>query len=541
MEALERPAPPSERSRVVVVGNGMVGHRFCERLAALDPDRRLAVTVFGDEKRAAYDRVQLSEFFAGKSAADLAIADPEWYGSRSYALHLAEGIRRIDRTNAEVVSAGGRRVAYDHLVLATGSAPFVPPIPGIVTEGVFVYRTIEDLEAIRDWAGRASSAAVIGGGLLGLEAAKAALDMGLETHVVEFAERLMPRQLDATGGAFLRKAIAKLGVHVHLAARTEEVVGEEFVRGLRFADGTTLDVDLVIVSAGIRPRDELARSAGLGVGERGGVEVDDHLTTNDPRIHAIGEVALHRGMIYGLVAPGYVMADVLARRLTGANAEFTGAELSAKLKLLGVDVACFGDYFADEERPDETRTVVYEDAVRGVYQKLVTDNEETRLLGGILVGDTERYLPLHAAAREGRPLPERSYEMLFGAPADRAHMPAVDPALGARIARGVAVLISAGHVRAAHDCSDGGLLVAAAEMAMAGRLGLDLTLHGLDCFSEEPSRYLLEIAPDALAHLGVPHTVIGTFNDTARLTLADDQLNIPIDDLLAAWLGTLDW
>ncbi len=225
--------PGANLERVVVVGNGMVGHRFCEKLAELDREGRFAVTVFGDEPRAAYDRIHLSEFFAGKTAADLAIADPEWYASRSYSLYLGERIKRIDRPTREVLSTRGRRVSYDHLVLATGSAPFVPPIPGVVKDGVFVYRTIEDLEAIRDWAGRASRAAVIGGGLLGLEAAKAVLDMGLEAHVVEFAERLMPRQLDAAGGAFLRKAIEELGVHVQLAARTEEVLGNGVVEGLR--------------------------------------------------------------------------------------------------------------------------------------------------------------------------------------------------------------------------------------------------------------------------------------------------------------------
>ena len=187
------------RRTLVVVGNGMVGHRFCERLAELDSTRHYRVIVFGEESRPAYDRVQLSSFFAGRSAADLALADGDWYAERDLALHLSERVERIDPARREVVSAGGHCIHFDELVLATGSAPFVPPIPGVETPGVFVYRTIDDLEAIRDWARDGRRAAVIGGGLLGLEAAKAVVDMGLEAHVVEFADRLMPRQVDAAG------------------------------------------------------------------------------------------------------------------------------------------------------------------------------------------------------------------------------------------------------------------------------------------------------------------------------------------------------
>ena len=403
--------------RLVVAGNGMVGHRFCEALAEKDTLQRFSVTVLGEEPRPAYDRVHLSEFFSGKTADELGLSTEGWYADRSYALRLNERVQAIDRERREVRTSGGLTVPYDHLVLATGSAPFVPPIPGADKAGVFVYRTIEDLEAIRAWAGTAKRAAVIGGGLLGLEAAKAAVDLGLEAHVVEFADRLMPRQVDAAGGRVLLRAIEELGVHVHLAARTQAVLGNECVTGLQFDGAPDLDVDMVLISAGIRPRDELAREAGLDVGERGGIVVDDGLATSDPRIFAIGECASHRNMVYGLVAPGYRMADVLAQRLAGSEESFEGADLSTKLKLLGVDVASFGDSAADNARPTETQTVVFEDAVRGVYQKLITESESGRLLGGVLVGDAQPYAALHAAVQGGEALDVAPHELLFGASA----------------------------------------------------------------------------------------------------------------------------
>src|SRR5262245_36789092 len=404
-----------DRLRLVVVGNGMVGQRFCEQLVAHDADRRWRVVVFGEERRPAYDRVHLSEFFTGRSAGDLQLVDDAWYAAHGLAVHLGERVVRIDPAARELTTSLGRRVTYDALVLATGSAPFVPPIPGVDRPGVFIYRTIDDLVAIRGWAGRARRAAVLGGGLLGLEAAKAVRDLGLETHVVEFAPRLMPRQVDGAGGEILRRAIEQLGVQVHVGVQTEEIVGDDAVRALRLVGGADLPIDMVIVSAGIRPRDELARACGLAVGERGGIVVDSGLRTSDPRIYCIGESALYAGMIYGLVGPGYSMATVLAERLCGGDASFTGADLSTKLKLLGVDVASFGDAFADETLGAQSHRVVFEDRVRGVYQKLVLSTDGRRLLGGILVGDAEAYPQLLVAARDGRPVPERPHELLFGA------------------------------------------------------------------------------------------------------------------------------
>ena len=416
----------NSRRRLVVIGNGMVGHRFCERLVELDAVDRFEVTVFGEETRAAYDRVHLSEFFSGRGAEELSLTTRDWYTQRGLDLRLGQGVAAIDRENSEVVTTGGARVAYDVLVLASGSTPFILPIPGVDRNGVFLYRTIDDLGAIQAWSRKSKRAAVIGGGLLGLEAAKALLDLGLEAHVIEFADRLMPRQLDLAASALMRSAIEELGVHVHLGVASEAIIGEHKVEALRLTDQPDLPVDMVIMSAGIRPRDELAREAALDVAERGGIGVNDELETSDPRIFAIGECAVHRGIHYGLVAPGYEMADVLARRLMGGDALFQGADLSAKLKLLGIEVASFGDSFADLERPDETRSLVYEDRAEGVYQKLVFDGEVKKLLGGILVGDASPYLQLQSLARTEAAIPEHPRELLFGAGGSGAASSAVD-------------------------------------------------------------------------------------------------------------------
>ena len=404
----------SPKTRIVVIGNGMVGHRFCERMAELS-EGQFEITVFGEESRAAYDRVHLSEYFAGRGAEELALTSRDWYLERGLALHLGRAVVEIDREERFVVAKGGEKFHYDKLVFASGSSPFMLPIRGTDLPGVFLYRTIDDLGAIKGWSRKAKRAAVIGGGLLGLEAAKAALDLGLEAHVVEFADRLMPRQLDERGSALLRSAIEALGVEVHLGMATEAIVGEHEVAALRFGDQPDLPVDMVIVSAGIRPRDELARDAGLEIAERGGIIVDDTLETSDPNIFGIGECVVHEGVHYGLVAPGYEMADVLARRLVGEDeASFKGMELSAKLKLLGVDVASFGDYFADLEAPEETRTLVFEDRADGVYQKLLFDAELTRLVGGILVGDADPYLRLQSITKTRAAIPEHPRELLFG-------------------------------------------------------------------------------------------------------------------------------
>jgi nitrite reductase (NADH) large subunit len=396
---------------IVVIGNGMVGHRFVEKLVEYDIDHRYRLVTFCEEPRAAYDRVGLSKFFAHQDAQQLMLADPAWYTAKGVTLYVGEKAAQIDRDRKVVVSANGREIPYDHVVLATGSSPFVPPAPGINKQGVLVYRTIEDSEQMIAYGKQSKKCAVIGGGLLGLEAAKACVDMGLETHVIEFASRLMPRQLDENGSKMLLKQIEQLGVIVHLNTGTKEVLGEDRVSGLLFNDGQSLDVDMVVVSAGIRPRDELARSCGIEVGQRGGVVVNDTLQTSDPAITAIGEVALVRGMIYGLVAPGYEMADALARNFTGESKTFTGADLSTKLKLMGVDVASFGSY---EQPADAARSIVFEDPVGGIYKKLVVSLCGTKLLGGMLVGDASDFMKLLSITRKGAPLDCPAGELLLG-------------------------------------------------------------------------------------------------------------------------------
>ncbi len=400
-----------QRKTVVVIGNGMVGHRFCERLVEYDLDQSWQIVTFCEEPRPAYDRVNLSRFFERRDASHLQLASEEWYAESGITLHIGDRAKAIDRRDRIVVSEQGRQVDFDAVVLATGSGPFVPQVPGVDKKGVFVYRTIEDLEGILAYAGKARRAAIVGGGLLGLEAAKAVRDLDLETHVVEFAPRLMPRQVDEAGSRTLRDKIEALGVRVHLSKSTREFLGNGRVEGLAFADGEYLEVDMVVISAGIRPRDELARDCGLDVGPRGGVIVDNALRTSDPDIFAVGEVALHREMIYGLVAPGYEMADVVAANLTGANRTFAGFDLSTKLKLMGVDVASFGDVFAEAQG---ARALTYEDPFQGTYKKLLFNSDGSRLIGGVLVGDASDYGTLLGLFRSNKPLAVPPGELLSG-------------------------------------------------------------------------------------------------------------------------------
>ncbi|WP_041261236.1 nitrite reductase large subunit NirB [Pseudofrankia inefficax] len=394
--------------RLLVVGNGMVGQRLVEALRERDTDRRWQVTVLSEEPRRAYDRVALSSYFDGASAAELDLVEPGCYETPGYALHLDETAVDVDRAARTVTTSRGRVLGYDALVLATGSFPFVPPVPGRDLAGCFVYRTLEDLDAIRAAATHARThtrgrraGLVIGGGLLGLEAARALRLLGMSPHVVELAPRLMPLQVDEGGGALLRELIEDLDVTVHLGTSVSSIAQERDGRMLAtLTNGTELDLDLVVFSAGIRPRDQLARAAGLPVGERGGVVVDDACRTADEAIFAIGECACIAGRVYGLVAPGYAMAEVLADRLLGGAAAFAGADISTKLKLLGVDVASFGDALAATPGALE---VTLNDPVRRSYAKLVVSDDATTLLGGVLVGDASRYASLRPLV--GRPLP----------------------------------------------------------------------------------------------------------------------------------------
>jgi nitrite reductase (NADH) large subunit len=401
----------SNKPVVVVIGNGMVGHKFCEKLMAASTP--FQIVVFGEEPRPAYDRVHLSEYFNGKSANDLSLSMAGWFDAeQDIVLHIGDPVREIDRAAKVIHSRKGIVQPYDFLVLATGSAAFVPDIPGIEKQGVFVYRTIEDLDLISDYARGVRNGAVMGGGLLGLEAAKALLDLGVSNpHVIEFASRLMPRQIDSAGSHILEARLKKLGLQLHLNKTTLAVEGEGRIQSLRFADDTSLDLDMLVISAGIRPRDELARLAGLQVGTRGGILVNEKMQTSDPQIFAIGECALVAGMVYGLVAPGYEMADVVAANLAGGHKAFTGFDMSTKLKLIGVDVASFGDAFVSE--PD-SRTIVFEDRHKGIYKRINITGDGTRLLGGILIGEAAAYNMLLQTVNNRLPLPPDPEDLVLG-------------------------------------------------------------------------------------------------------------------------------
>jgi nitrite reductase (NADH) large subunit len=436
--------------RLLVIGNGMVGQRLLEKLAA--EQHGYEITVLCEEPRPAYDRVGLTSFLGGRTAEELSLVPPGFFEQHRITLHLSERAESIDRNGRTVTTSTGRVVAYDKLVLATGSYPFVPPIPGRERPQCFVYRTIEDLVAIREAARHAKSGAVIGGGLLGLEAAKALVDLGLETHVVEFAPRLMAVQVDEGGGRVLRRHIEALGVRVHTGKSTTAIEqGDQRLHVLRFADGESVEADLVVFSAGIRPQDTLARACGLEVGPRGGIVIDDRCRTSDENIYAIGECALWQGKLFGLVAPGYQMAEVAADHLLGRGEKcFAGADMSTKLKLMGVDVASLGDAHANT--PD-AKCCMLVDERAGVYKKLVISADGKRLLGGILVGDASDYGVWLQLMLNGMPLPPRPESML---------VPASDQGGGA-CGVGVAALPASAGICSCNNVTKGAICAAVAE------------------------------------------------------------------------------
>ncbi len=394
-----------QKHRIIVVGNGMVGHRYLEELVDKADLSQYEVTVFGAEPREAYDRVHLSSYFSHHTAAELSLVKPGFYEKHGIKLFLNEAVKLIDRTQQVIETNKGQTLPYDTLVLATGSYPWVPNIAGSAHHECFVYRTIEDLKAIREAAKQAKNGVVVGGGLLGLEAAGALKALGLETHVIEFAPVLMAEQLDRQGGEMLRRKIEGMGVTVHTSKNTREIAhyqGKEGHHQMRFADGSVLDVDLVVFSTGIRPQDTLARYCDLPIAERGGVEINDHCVTADEHIYAIGECAAWHGRFFGLVAPGYKMAQVAVDHLLGNDNAFTGADMSAKLKLLGVEVGSIGD--AHGRTPDSL-SYVYQDDAAGVYKKIVVSGDGTKLLGAVLVGDTTDYGNLLQMKLNDMPLP----------------------------------------------------------------------------------------------------------------------------------------
>lgn len=392
------------KQKIVVIGNGMVGHNFIEKLVASEGYANFEVHTFCEEPRVAYDRVYLSSYFSGKTADDLSLVKPGFYETNGVNIYMNDKAVDIDRVAKTVTSAAGTTIAYDFLIMATGSYPFVPPIKGNERDGCLVYRTIEDLDRIQAAADQGKVGVVVGGGLLGLEAAKALKDLGLDTHVVEFAPRLMPVQLDDGGAALLKRKIENLGVTVHNGKATTEIVdGETCINKMVFADGASLETDIVLFSAGIRPRDDLAKQAGLALGPRGGILIDNQCKTSDPSVFAIGECALHDGMIYGLVAPGYAMAQAVVNQLNAEPGCFEGADMSTKLKLMGIDVASIGDPHGNDEN---ALSYVYENGPEEIYKKIVVSPDGKKLLGAVLVGDAEDFGNLLQILLNDMDLPE---------------------------------------------------------------------------------------------------------------------------------------
>ena len=418
-----------ENKRIVIVGNGMVGHHFIEQVLALDSEHKIDLITFSEEDRLAYDRVQLSHYFNGKTAADLALAHDVDYQQAGVGYHLNQRITEIDRHHKYIVTEQGKKIGYDSLILATGSYPFVPPIAGNDAPHCHVYRTINDLEAIAASGKKSRVGVVIGGGLLGLEAANALQNMALETHVVEFAPQLMAVQLDAGGGELLRQKIEALGVKVHTRKATEKIVaGDQCRYKLMFADGTELDTDMVVFSAGIRPQDALAKQAGLTLGERGGIVINDQCQTSDADIYAIGECALWNNRIFGLVAPGYKMARVAASIMCGIDAAFTGADMSTKLKLLGVDVASIGEVHT---AVDAAQVFTLSNDFEQSYQRIIVSEHGDKLLGAVLVGNVDQYSSLLQLTLNQLPLPSPPSLLLMPeALAATGQATATDDALG---------------------------------------------------------------------------------------------------------------
>lgn len=391
------------KTNLVIIGNGMVGHRFVEEIIDKMQSDQFNITIFCQEPRVAYDRVHLSSYFSDFTAEGLSLVQEGFYEEHHINILLNERVILINRQLKQVHSQTGRIVEYDKLIIATGSYAWVPPIKGADGADCFVYRTIEDLDAIAQCASHCKTGAVVGGGLLGLEAAGALKNLGIQTHVVEFANVLMAEQLDMIGGEQLRHKIEEMGVSVHTSKNTQEILHTPQGKVMQFVDGTSLEIDFIVFSTGIRANDQLARDCQLDIGARGGIVINDYCQTSDPDIYAIGECACWQGKVFGLVAPGYKMAQIAVVHLLGGNIPFDGADMSAKLKLMGVDVGSIGDAKA---KTVGSRSYIYLDENIPVYKKLVVSNDNKKLLGAVLVGDTKDYSNLLQLMLNNMDLPE---------------------------------------------------------------------------------------------------------------------------------------
>ena len=413
----------SSKQKLVVIGNGMAGARFVEEMVGLGGQDDYDITVIGEESCGNYNRILLSGVLSGSHDADDIFINPlDWYAENGVTLHAGVRAIGIDRKGKMAYGSGGLLLPYDKLVIATGSSPFVPPMDGLYDEdggfksGAFVFRTLDDCDAMIEYAGGARSAAVIGGGLLGLEAARGLMNRGMEVDVVHLMGWLMETQLDSRSGRLLQQSLEDLGVRFHLEKLTTGVLGNGHVTGLQFKDGDVLDCDMLVISAGIRPNVDLARMAGLHV--RRGILVNDSLTCrNDQDIYAIGECAEHRGQVYGLVAPLWDQARVLAERLTGRNAEslYEGSRVSTKLKVMGVELAVAGD---KDPLDEDDEVVTYVEPNRNVYKKVIV--RDGKVTGAILLGDGLTMPRILQAFDRGEALPENRSELLFPLAADGA-------------------------------------------------------------------------------------------------------------------------
>jgi nitrite reductase (NADH) large subunit len=419
------------KQKLVVIGNGMAGARAVEDVLARDKDR-FDIVMFGAEPYGNYNRILLSNILSGAQAVSEIFINPlAWYEENGVKLHAGALVHEIDRAAKVVLSENGVRERYDKLLIATGSRAFIPPVAGIngpdgkLKRGVFGFRTIDDCNAIVLQAKESRRAAVIGGGLLGLEAARGLLNHGCEVHVVHLAGHLMEMQLDTTGGSILRSSMQAMGVNVHLQKMTTEVLGEDRVTGLAFKDGTTLDCDMVVVSAGIKPNAEIGLRCGLSV-ERA-IVVDNHMrSVSDPNVYVVGECAQHRGRVYGLVAPLWEQAKVFADHITGAKPEaaYHGSKLATKLKVMGVELASMG---ITEPAEDRDEIIQFTEPKKGTYKKLIV--RDGRLVGGILMGDISKAAYLMQCFDRDAPLPDERLSLLFdlGTPSQKvtiAEMPA---------------------------------------------------------------------------------------------------------------------
>ena len=421
------PTQTTNKQKLVVIGNGMAGARTVEEILARGGSEQFEITMFGDEPYGNYNRILLSNVLNGsQDPSDIFLNPLEWYAENDVTLHAPARVTHIDRARKEIHSNDGQVTPYDKAIIATGSRPFVPPMEGLHTpggtdkHGVFVFRTIDDCHKIAGYANKCRRAAVIGGGLLGLEAARGLLNYGVEVHVIHLSEHLMNQQLDPQAGAILRNIMEKMGVHVHTLKNTARVLGEDSVTGLEFKDGTTLDCDMVVISTGIKPNAEIGRECGLTV-ERAIVTDNQMRSVDDPDIYIVGECAQHRGRVYGLVAPLWEMGQVLADHITGRNpnAAYHGSKIATKLKVMGVELASMGVTEPSDERDE---VVTFAEPKRGTYKKLII--RDGMLIGAMMLGDLNKVAYLMQAFDRGTPLPEERLSLLFdiGAPSTETTM-----------------------------------------------------------------------------------------------------------------------